>query len=188
MKNAVLSNITQAIEENIQPENVLIANEGILQNLDFLGKWKLSDISLLIPKSDNMLPTISNYDMLRKKFRNVKALKKYSKLSEEKRYNVVSEDLWKWSANGSVYLLGKDEQVGWLKEIISQTDSLVIVKRIDIPDMARLQFPGKNKRPDKRPIFRRNRRKNTFRRMKPNQIYDFFIDGKPLFLVEWKRN
>ncbi|MBC8181410.1 hypothetical protein H8E88_09820 [candidate division KSB1 bacterium] len=187
-KHAVLANITHVIEENIQPGNILVANEGIIQNLDLLGKWKLSDINLLLPTSDKMLPIIPNNEMLRKRFRNAKALKKYSKLAEDKQSHAVSEDLWKWSERGRIYLLGKDEQVDSMKEKIMQTDSLVIVKRIDIPDIGKLQFSGRNKRPYQRSKFRMSRRKNITRRMKPNQIYDFFVDGKPLFLVEWKRN
>ena len=187
IKNSVLAKIANVVEENIKPENILIANEGILQNLDFLGKWNLANISLLIPMPDIINPLITDHDMPLKKIRNVQAHEKYSKLSEDNMFDAVTEDLWKWSNNSKrIYLLGKEEQISWLHRQISESDSLITVSRIDIPDLGRLEFPGPKNKQKQKPKFDKDRRENIHKIMMPNQIYDFFVDGNPLFLVEWK--
>lgn len=185
IKNSVLVKIANVVEENTKPENILIANEGILQNLDFLGKWKLANISLLIPMPNIMNPLITDHDMLPKRIRNKQARQRYSKLSKDNMFNAVTEDLWKWSNNSKrIYLLGKEEQILWLHRQLSENDSLITVSRIDIPDLGRLEFPRpKNKQKTK---YDKDRRENFQKLMMPNQIYDFFVDGNPLFLVEWK--
>ncbi|RKY87334.1 hypothetical protein DRQ15_11025, partial [candidate division KSB1 bacterium] len=46
-RNSVLANITRYIERKIKAGNIIITYEGICQNLDLLGKWKLIDMSIL---------------------------------------------------------------------------------------------------------------------------------------------
>ena len=187
IKNSVLVKIANVVEENIKPENILIANEGILQNLDFLGKWKLANISLLIPMPNTMNPLIAEHTMPPKRIRNVQARERYSKLSKDNMFDAVIEDLWKWSNNSKrIYLLGKEEQISWLRRQLSESDSLITVSRIDIPDLGRLEFPGPKNRQKQKPKFDKNWKENLQKLMIPNQIYDFFVDGNPLFLVEWK--
>lgn len=183
IRNAVLVKITNVIEESIQPETILIANEGILQNLDFQGKWRLSDINLLIPISN----INADNDMPQKRIRNVKARERYSKLSKDDVFDAVREDISRWSNNRKrIYLLGKEEQISGLRKQLSKNDSLITVRRIDIPDLGRLEAPGLKTKHNQKPILNKNRRENFQKMMMPNQIYDFSIDGKPLFLVEWK--
>lgn len=187
IKNSVLAKIANVVEENIQPENILLANEGILQNLDFPGKWKLANISLLIPAPNIMNPFMTEQDMHLERIRNVQAREKYSNLSTDNMFDAVRDDLWKWS-NGSkrIYLLGKEEQISWLHRKLSESDSLITISRIDIPDLSELAFPVQKNRPKQKPQFDRDRGKDFHKMTMPNQIYDFFVDGNPLFLVEWK--
>ncbi|MFQ6114310.1 MAG: glycosyltransferase family 39 protein, partial [bacterium] len=187
IKNSVLVKIANVVEENIKPENILIANEGILQNLDFLGKWKLANISLLIPVPNIMNLLITDHDMPLKRIRNVQAREKYSNLSKDNMFDAVIEVLWKWSNKSRrIYLLGKEEQISCLHRKLSESDSLISISRIDIPDLSKLEFPGLKNRQKQKPKFEGNWRKNFHKIMMPNQIYDFFVDGNPLFLVEWK--
>jgi len=187
IKNSVLVKIANVVEENVEPENILIANEGILQNLDFLGKWKLANISPLIPMSDIMNPLIADYDMPSKKIRNVQSRERYSELPKDDVFDAVTKDLWKWSNNDKrIYLLGKEEQISLLQKQLSESDTLITVSRIDIPDLGRLEFPRPKNRQNRKPKFDKDRRENFHMIMMPNQIYDFFVDGNPLFLVEWK--
>jgi len=187
IKNSVLVKIANVVKKNIEPGNILIANEGILQNLDFLGRWKLANISLLIPMPNMMNPLIADHDMPPKRIRNVQAREKYSKLSKDNMFDAVIEDLWKWSNNSKrIYLLGKEEQISWLQKQLSESDSLITINRIDIPDLGSLEFPRPKNRQKQNPPFAKDRREIFYKIMMPNQIYDFFIDGNPLVLVEWK--
>jgi hypothetical protein len=186
INNSVLVKIANVVEEKIEPEDILIANEGILQNLDMLGKWKLANISLPTPMSDLMNPPITD-DMSSKRIRNMQARERYSKLSKDDMFDAIAEDLWKWSNNDKrIYLLGKEEQISLLHKQLSESDSLIMVSKIDIPDLHRLKYPGPKNRQKQKPQFDKDWRENSHRMMMPNQIYDFFVDGKPLFLVEWK--
>jgi len=53
VRNSVLSDITKAVERNIESGSIIITYEGICQNLDLYGKWKLIDISIL-SKADTL--------------------------------------------------------------------------------------------------------------------------------------
>ena len=187
IKNAVLVKITNVIKENIQPENILVSNEGIIQNLDFLGKWKLVDVSIMIPSFHDMNPLISEHNVPQKEFRNIVAREKYPDLSKKELFGALSKDLWKWSNNcRRIYLIGKHEQISWLHEQLSENDSLIIIRRIDIPNLNELRFPRPMRKHYHKPIFNRNWRESIQKMMRPNQIFDLSVDGKPLFLVEWK--
>jgi hypothetical protein len=122
-----------------------------------------------------------------KRIRNAQARERYSKLSRDDMFDAVTEDLWKWSNNSKrIYLLGKEEQISWLRRQLSESDSLITVSRIDIPDLGRLEFPSHKNRQKPKPRFNKDRKENIHKIMMPNQIYDFLVDGNPLFLVEWK--
>ncbi|RKY85753.1 hypothetical protein DRQ11_09445, partial [candidate division KSB1 bacterium] len=53
-RNSVLANITRYIKRKIKAGNIIITYEGICQNLDLLGKWKLIDMSILA-KADPLM-------------------------------------------------------------------------------------------------------------------------------------
>lgn len=134
-----------------------------------------------------MNPLITDHDMPTKRIRNVQARERYSKLSKDNMFDTVTEDLWEWLNNSKrIYILGKEEQISWLHRHLSESDSLITVNRIDIPDLRKLEFPSPKTNHYHKQMFNQNRRDNFQRIMMPNQIYDFFVDGKPLFLVEWK--
>ncbi|MBN2089792.1 glycosyltransferase family 39 protein [candidate division KSB1 bacterium] len=188
LKNEVLANITEELAENIQAENILIANEGILQNLDFQEKWKLANIDLLLPHPDVNPRVNRDRKPPQKRIRNLKAQERYAALSKEELFINVIDDLQRWSdPDKRIYLLFKEDQISWLQEQITEKDSLKIIKKINIPDLSHLKAPVPKSRNHPQPIFDGNRQSNI-RIMRPNQIYDFFIDGKLLLLVEWKWN
>ncbi len=188
LKNEVLANITEELAENIQAENILIANEGILQNLDFQGKWKLADINLLLPHPDVNHRVNRDRKPPQKRIRNLKAQERYATLSKVELFINVIADLKKWSnPDKRIYLLFKEDQISWLKEQMTGSDSLITIKKIDIPDLSHLKSPERRRPDHPEPIFN-ERKQHNIRKMRPNQIYDFFIDGKLLLLVEWKWN
>ncbi len=51
--NAVLVKITNVIENEIERKSIIITNEAISQNLDFLGYWYLSDMSIFKANLDS---------------------------------------------------------------------------------------------------------------------------------------
>jgi hypothetical protein len=188
-KSAVLVKITDAVKGNVVPGSILIANEGILQNLDLLGKWKLASIPLPTPAPGRPNPPPANQGapLSKRRIRNVKAYERYSKLSKGELFEAITRDLLKWSNGGKeIYLLGKEVQIFWLLKKLPKSNKLTLVKRIDIPDLGGLLLPRLRNRQRQRPEFDKNWRRRPRRMPLPNQIYDFFIDGKPLFLVGWK--
>ncbi len=185
LKNEVLANITEELAENIQAENILIANEGILQNLDFQEKWKLANIDLLLPHPAVNPHVNRDRKPPQKRIRNLKAQKRYAALSKAELFANVINDLKRWSnPDKKFFLLFRDEPILWLQEQMMGNDSLITIKKIDIPDLRYLKAPVRRRPDHPEPVFNEKKQHNI-RMMRPNQIYDFLIDGKPLLLVEW---
>ena len=186
IKNSVFDKIATVVEKQVPAESIVIAKEGILQNLDVFDKWKLTDISMLIPQPAP--PTLSeeirhsHYQQIR----NVHAREKYAHLPDDDLFNTVKNDLRNWSGGRlKIYLLLKEEQLDRLQSRLSGQDSLLVKQRIDTPDSRALTIPpGKNRGMPGQGM-KGTPGNSSHRMMQPNQVYDFFIDGKPLFLVEW---
>ncbi len=186
IKNSVLDKIATVVEKQVPKESIVIAKEGILQNLDVFGKWKLSDISMLIPQS--VPPSFSDeiHHFHTHQIRNVQASEKYTNLPEDDLFTTVKKNLRDWSGERSkIYLLLKEEQLDRLHSRLSGRDSLLVQQRINIPDSRAFSIhPGKNRGMPGQGM-KGTPGNSSHRMMQPNQIYDFFIDGKPIFLVEW---
>ncbi|MBU4446522.1 glycosyltransferase family 39 protein [bacterium] len=188
--HAVLSKITEAVEKFIAPGNVLIANEGILQNIDFTGHWKLIDISFLKskkPESPQYFKDNENLP-LTKKFRNINAQQKYTDLKDEELFDSFSKDVWQWAKkNDKVYLIGKQEQISRFEKHLSPNDAFTIVAEIELPKVDNIKFPMPPGRRPPKPALPNNNDAVGQKRMMPNQIFDLILDGRPLIIVEWNR-
>ena len=175
-RNSVLANITRYIERKIKAGNIIITYEGICQNLDLLGKWKLIDMSILA-KAD---PLMGQRPM--KPMRNEYASKVYDSLHGDEFKKQLIKDLSQWSAK-RIFLIAYESEIGMLSKLID--DRLNVEKEwsIEMSDFPVLEFilerrvrtmpdrPGAN-RPDV---------------TGPNRIFDFEIRKEPLIIVELTR-
>lgn len=184
--NAVLSKVTGVIEKHVEPGNILIANEGINQNLDFIGYWRLVDASILkfaghkpsrkFPPNQGISP--------QKAFRNIETRLKYADLTGKELFNAFSSDVWRWAAKRhKVYIIANEEQILMYKAQLSKYDELVTIEKIELPEVRPDNF-------DMSGGFRppRGRTQELIEPrgpMGPNRIFDILLNGKPLFLVEW---
>ncbi|MCK4234950.1 glycosyltransferase family 39 protein, partial [candidate division WOR-3 bacterium] len=187
-QNAVLTQVTDEIEKHVKPGSILITNEGISQHLDFIGYWRLIDVSILkfsrskprrIFTPDHAIPK-------RKVLRNVEALTKYEDPTGKELFNSFSNDVWQWAGNGrKVYLVIDEEQISEFKSQLSQYDKLVTIEKIEVTEVKPDNFKlSCGIRPPKRGT---GKPMTTRGPMGPNQIFDFVLNGEPLFLVEWTR-
>jgi hypothetical protein len=187
-RNEVLAQITGEIEKTVESGSILITNEGINQHLDFIGYWRLIDISILkfslskprrIFTPDHAIPK-------RKVLRNVETLIKYEDLTGKELFNSFSNDVWQWAGNRrKVYLLINEGQIAEFKSMLSQYDKLVMVEKIEIPGVE----PDNSKmtRGIRSPMGQTGKPMAAQGPMGPNQIFDLVLNGEPLFLVEWTR-
>jgi len=186
--NAVLSEVTDIIEKHIEPGSILIANEGINQHLDFIGHWRLIDISSLKfsrPGPPRIFAPNQNIPT-QKILRNIEARLKYADLIGKELFTTFSHDVWQWAAKRhKVYLVANAGQICRFKSQLSQYDELVTIEKIKLPEVG----------PDNLNISRGFRPPKGRRQelmvpqgpMGPSQIFDILLDGKPLYLAEWIR-
>lgn len=186
--NAVLVEITGMIEEHVEPGSIIITNEGIDQHLDFIGYWRLIDISILnYPEAKPMGRFAPGQDIPgRKAIRDVEARLKYADLRGEELFRAFLQDAWQWATEKhKVYFLAREKQVLRCEVQLSQGDELVMIEEIKLPEAKRdnLGLLGGFRPPTKQV------KKSMGPRgpMGPNQIFDFALNGEPLFLVEWTR-
>ena len=110
-QSAVLAKITSAVERNIEPGSILIANEAINQHLDFIGRWRLADgaiLNLPEPLPPGLL-AISRNIRPRRLPRNNEARTKYGGLEDKELFDAFSRDVRQWAGkNPKVYLRGPD--------------------------------------------------------------------------------
>ncbi|MCD4736853.1 MAG: hypothetical protein K8R53_12485 [Bacteroidales bacterium] len=180
VNNQVLATITKSIRNNVSENDVIIADEGINQNLDLYGKWKLADISFLNPppaaltQFDNKQP--QGIPPNRKK--NIDARKKYTKLTGHERAKTFLLDAFNWSGRkGKVYMLAEKSKIENLACVLFPQFNLKWVTWIELPEQNRSTgfkpaagSPGHPGPPSG-----------------PGRIFDLRTDTKELWLVQWIR-
>lgn len=187
-QNAVLVKVTSIVEKHVEPGSILIANEGINQHLDFIGYWRLVDASILnfARQRPIELLTPSQNIHTQKVLRNVEARLKYENLKKQEVFNAFSQDVWQWAGKDrKVYWVANEEQINGFKSQLSQYDKLVMIEKIELPEV-RLDNFDMHHGP-KPPTRWREQLMVPQGPMGPNQIFDIILSGEPLFLVEWIR-
>jgi hypothetical protein len=212
--NGVLSKVTSVVENSVEPGSILVANEGLSQHLDFVGRWRLADAGMLRffgpergePRGPDMpIPERSVLDDRRTRIglrgpKNIKAAERYGPLREEELFSAFSRDIWEWAGSErKVYLLAKEHQIGAFERELPPGDRLVRVERIELgggrrPETAKAgRFePGRPMPGKMRELARGERRGGVAPEglagpSGPFRIFDFAVDDQPLFLVEWRR-
>jgi len=168
MRNSVLKNITNTVEKNIEEGSIIITSEGICQNLDIYGKWKLIDISILSKAN-------TTYDERpMKPIRNEYASKLYNLLYGREFKNQLIKDLNQWSS-GEIFLIVYGNDIEIIKNIIG--DRFTIDKKALI-EMANFDLPVR------KDFIHYNKNQKPSHPVSPNYIFDFEIRREPLVVVE----
>ena len=198
-QSAVLAKITKAVEKNVEPGSILIANEAINQHLDFIGRWRLADGAVLnLPEP---LPpglfAINRNVRPRRLPRNNEARTKYSGLENQELFDAFSQDVWQWAGKTrKVYWVASAEQVENFRQEFPTQDKFTTIEKIELPAarVARTDMPigpGEQTQPVEEPMTQRKPSAKPILRppepQGPNRIFDLILDGEPLLLVEWTR-
>lgn len=171
VKNRILAEITEAVEKRIEDGSIIITYEGICQNLDLYGRWKLVDISIL--SKANVLPFRRPIKPIRNKY----AENVYNPLYGEEFKEQLIKDLNQWSAK-RIYIIAYENEIEVLGRLLE--DRFNIDKRgfIEISHLKELKFILKRGMPH------RPRIKPPPGPGGPNRIFDFEIREEPLIIAE----
>lgn len=130
-QNAVLAEVTDMIEKHVKPGNIVIADEGINQHLDFIGYWRIADGTIL----RFMRPMPPRMPLHRGPGRIRPGFEKYTYLSGKELFDAFSRDVWEWAGKRwKVYLVANGREISAYREQLSHRDKLAVIDKIDLPD------------------------------------------------------
>lgn len=193
-KNAVLTRITDELNEKIPHGSILITNEGISQHLDFIGSWRLIDMSIIElqelkpPRFKRNDENIPKNILKRKPIRNIEARSKYADLVGVELFDTFSKDVHQWAGNNKkIYLIAKQDQIDWFKTQLLQEDDLAIIDTIKLPYINPEDYQRPNGIGLKKPNEHTRKHQMKPGPMGVNTIFDLILDGESLYIVEWKQ-
>ncbi|MBN1339105.1 MAG: hypothetical protein JXA03_07270 [Bacteroidales bacterium] len=132
--NKILASITENIEMNTQAGDVLITKEGISQNLDLYGKWKLADINLMYPDPLTLKIPSGLSDYFPQRTRNADTRRRYSFLSGEALKMNFIADAFKWAGKDNrVFILADRFEIAQLQVSIKPLYNVIYMQRIPLP-------------------------------------------------------
>jgi len=213
--NGALSKITKVVQQNVEQGSIIVANEGLNQHFDFVGRWRLVDVGMLRffgpergePIGPDM-PTPGRFVLEERRAqigllrgpKNIQAEQRYRPLSEEERFNAFSRDIWEWAGNDrKVYVVAKENQIRAFERELPSSDELVRLEKIELGGELRRETaevgrfePGRPMPDNMREPARGERRGGGTPGGPPSpfgpvRIFNFAMDDKTLFVVEWKR-
>lgn len=144
----MLARVTDKLDEVASAGDVVVSNNQILQDLDFVRKWKLADEQVLRGGPGGgrfgrgMGPNGDDSDepspMQRAKLE--EQMKKYPGTQAQKETKFAS-DVAAWAGASKVYLVGAEDDV---RDGIGGEGNVKIIARVDLPDppAARMEGPG----------------------------------------------
>jgi len=179
VRNSVLADITKAVERNIESGSIIITYEGICQNLDLYGKWKLIDISIL-SRADTLTARRPMKPM-----RNVYAAKVYNPLYGDEFKNQLIKDLNQWSGK-KIFIIAYEDEVEMLSKLIGDRFNIDKKSSIEISNLPALEFMlnRRRQRIPHRPRPKPPAGSTRPRPVAPNRIFDFEIRKEPLIIAE----
>jgi 4-amino-4-deoxy-L-arabinose transferase-like glycosyltransferase len=188
--DAVLATLTRVVKAEVEPGSIVIAERLIQQQLDFVGRWRLVDESIVTRPARRLLRRAdldANRPSPRPARWNDDRLTRYDGLRGGALYDAFSEDVWAWAGKEHrVYWIATQDQLDRVQEELWEWDRLSPVATIDMPERAVPEFrpgpPGIGpRRGSGRPVGRRGRGDAAPPRMAALRA------GEPLVLVEWTR-
>ena len=138
LKNS-LAQLTSALEKNIEPGDVVMANSQVLQHLDFVGNWRLVDIRALSPNSrfrrrrrfqsedqDQPSPWQPEKQEIMEQ--------RYIGLSLSERDAALAREIRQWAGGGKVYFAGTDSDLENIQSIGFGARFYEVVANVKVPE------------------------------------------------------
>lgn len=132
----VLAMATDALEQTVPEGSVVVADQSLLQHLDFVRKWKLADASLVSGRSfgararppgpdgdDQDQPSPQQRDKM------IARMNLYTGSTEQKQKKFL-DDIERWAGDSDVYVVGKEDA---LRRLLPQAKNIQVVQRIKVP-------------------------------------------------------
>ncbi len=135
-QNLALARITDVVEANTQPGDVVMAHQQILQNLDFVRRWRLAELPTGGPAFDRFRRREQDPDApspMQEEKRRLRE-EKYKGLSAEDRERKIAEDIRRWAAGGKVYLVSTERDMERMRGPVFGSRSFRVVARVSLPD------------------------------------------------------
>ncbi|MEW6356156.1 MAG: glycosyltransferase family 39 protein [Planctomycetota bacterium] len=134
----VLARITDGLEKEVRHGDVLIADQGIQQHLDFVRHWRLADMRALrpVPGSDRFLARQEDEDrpmpmqLEKEKMR----AEKYRGMDPWDQEYEIAHSLHQWAGNGKVYYLGTEKELGEMQGLWFNNKAFKVMARIPLPE------------------------------------------------------
>lgn len=134
-----LALVTAALEEHAEEGSVVLANQQLLQQLDFVGKWKLAEPGELRGRGPGMRRgAMANRDpdapspMQAEKQRIQE--ERYAGLTPFARLLRTSQELKTWADGHPIYLIGEPEEVRRFEETMVGGSRMQEVARVAFPE------------------------------------------------------
>ncbi|MBN3036666.1 MAG: glycosyltransferase family 39 protein [Bacteroidales bacterium] len=131
-QQTALSGIARWISEQTRPGDLIVAGEGVCQQLDTYGRWKLADIRIPSPPllkhpglPEGQPPAVTA-------IRNADAQKRYETLTGPARLNTFLRDVRQWAGHeGRVLFVLEPEAYTHLSRALTWTPGLKILGRYE---------------------------------------------------------
>ena len=122
------------LEASVADGSVIIANPGVLQQLDFLRHWRLAD-PMLVAGARGPAGRKSAQDQPQRTQSG--ARQTYSSVNPDERGKVFMDDLWTWANASPVYLVVSESQISGMLDLLGYAGGFKIIARIPMPELSR---------------------------------------------------
>jgi len=138
-RRRALALVTAALEKHAEEGSVVLANQQLLQQLDFVGKWKLAEPGELrggprggrrgmMAQLDPDAPSPMQAEKRRLQE------ERYAGLSPFARLLRTSQELKTWADGHPIYLIGESEEISRFQETMIGGNTLHEVARVTFPE------------------------------------------------------
>jgi 4-amino-4-deoxy-L-arabinose transferase-like glycosyltransferase len=135
-QHQILARATAALRAHVPMGSVIVANQSILQHLDFIRAWRLADLTqtsrggMQAPfqavDDDTPRPMQANEPQAR--------TARYEGLSGQPLERAIAEDIHKWSRDGSIWFVGSEAELQNMAGSYFNQRNFEIIARVDLPD------------------------------------------------------
>jgi len=140
----LLAQVTDALEEHTEAGDVILADNQLLQHLDFVRKWRLADPSALRPRPPRMLQRMEQDKDAPKPMQEEKLAQmaqKYEGLLPPEQELEAAKALSKWAGERKVYFVGPEYALEQMRGLMFNAECFKIVGRIKLPEPPPMEGP-----------------------------------------------
>ncbi len=132
--NATLAEVGRVVEQKVPPGSIVIADEIVQQHLDFVGRWRLADASVIAPERPRRAGAPGASDGgpdPMQAGKNAERTQRYSGLTPPERFAAFAEDVGRWAGPGRrVFWIGDADQIDRIARRLAEGAELRTIARI----------------------------------------------------------